>query len=252
MSRKIAGVAPAHWTSSRPTIGWWTSKSGCSAFPRRRHSMRGGCSGCALTDSAWSCHRPCITTTRPGARRRGPPRKRRRPATGTPGARAGCRCGIYGAVAGTLDSLPGYLRDTTGERDPWAYAEIACYGRVFADMRGVRAERARLVRIALPATGWPGEAAPREASRALRERYGVPAGGAECVPPWLTANARPGGPPPDGESLSLDLARLDLSCQGDPAALSGERGVPPAAPASLTARAERRGSGRGRYCFRFP
>lgn len=133
---------------------------------------------------------------------------------GHPAPSPGCRCGIYGAVAGTLDSLPGYLRDTAYERDPWAYAEIACYGRVFADMRGVRAERARLVRIALPGTGWPGESAPREASRMLRDRYGVPLGGAESVPQWLTANVRPGGAPPDDENLNLDLTRLDLSCQG--------------------------------------
>lgn len=168
---------------------------------------------------------------------------------GHPAPAPGCRCGIYGAVPGTLDSLPGYLRDTAYERDPWAYGEIACFGRVFADMRGVRAEHARLIRIALPATGWPGEAAPREASRMLSERYGVPVGRAECVPRWLTANVRPGGAP-DGESLSLDLSRLDLSCRGEPAALSGEQGAPRAAPASLTARAERRGSGRSR--FRFP
>jgi hypothetical protein len=31
------------------------------------------------------------------------------------------------------------------------------------------------------------------------------------APEWLTANVRPSGPPPDSESLSLDLARLDLS-----------------------------------------
>jgi hypothetical protein len=130
---------------------------------------------------------------------------------GHPAPSPGCRCGIYGAVAGTLDSLPGYLHDTACERDPWAYAEIACFGRVFADMRGVRVERARLVRIALPGTGCPDESAPREASRMLRDRYGVPVGGAEYVPQWLIANVRPGGAPPDDESLNLDLARLDLS-----------------------------------------
>ena len=134
---------------------------------------------------------------------------------GHPAPSPGCRCGIYGAVAGTLDSLPGYLRDTAYERDPWAYAEIACYGRVFVDMRGVRAEHARLVRIALPGSGWPGQTVHGEASRMLRDRYGVPVGGAECVPEWLTANVRPGGPPPDRESLNLDLARLGLSCRGD-------------------------------------
>jgi hypothetical protein len=59
-----------------------------------------------------------------------------------PAPAAGCRCGIYAAVPGTLDSLPGYLRDTAYDDDLWAYAEIACSGRVFVDMRGVRAERA--------------------------------------------------------------------------------------------------------------
>jgi hypothetical protein len=43
----------------------------------------------------------------------------------------------------------------------------------------------------------------------LRDRYGVPVGGADCAPEWLTATVRPGGPPPESESLSLDLARLD-------------------------------------------
>lgn len=130
---------------------------------------------------------------------------------GHPAPAPGCRCGIYGVVAGTLDSLPGYLCDTAYEHDPWAFAEIACYGRLFVDMRGVRAEHAKLVRIALPGSGWRGESVPGEASRMLRVRYGVPVGGLECVPEWLTANVRPGGPPPDGESLNLDLARLDLS-----------------------------------------
>ena len=134
---------------------------------------------------------------------------------GHPAPSPGCRCGIYGAVAGTLDSLPGYLYDTAYEHDPWVYAEIACYGRVFVDMRGVRAEHARLLRIALPESGWPAEAAPDEASGALRDRYGVPVGGVECAPEWLTANVRPGGVPPDSESLNLDLARLDLSCRGE-------------------------------------
>jgi len=143
-----------------------------------------------------------------------------------PAPSAGCRCGIYGVVAGTLDSLPGYLRDTAYEHDPWAYAEIACYGRVFVDMRGVRAEHARLVRIALPGSGWPGQTSPGEASRMLRERYGVPVGGAECVPQWLTANVRPGGPPPDSESLHLDLARLDLARCSD-LRVSGSRRANP-------------------------
>jgi hypothetical protein len=47
----------------------------------------------------------------------------------------------------------------------------------------------------------------------LRDRYGVPVAGMECVPRWLTENVRPGGAPPDDKSLNLDLARLDLSWQ---------------------------------------
>ena len=136
-------------------------------------------------------------------------------AKGHPAPSPGCRCGIYAAVAGTLDSLPGYLCDTAYEHDPWAFAEIACYGRVFVDMRGVRAEHARLVAIALPGSGRPGQTAPDEAARMLHERYGVPVGGAECIPEWLTANERLSGPPPDSASLNLDLARLDLSRRGD-------------------------------------
>jgi hypothetical protein len=135
---------------------------------------------------------------------------------GHPAPSAGCRCGIYGAVAGTLDSLPGYLCDTAYEHDPWAYAEVACCGRVFVDMRGVRAEHARLIRIAVPGSGWPGEGMPDEASRMLRDRYSVPVSGLECVPEWLTANLRPRGAPPDSEARTLDLARLDLSCRGLP------------------------------------
>ena len=86
---------------------------------------------------------------------------------GHPAPSPGCRCGIYGAINGTLDSLPGYLCDTAYEHDPWVYAEIACYGRVFVDMRGVRAERARLARIALAESAWPSQASLDEASRML-------------------------------------------------------------------------------------
>jgi hypothetical protein len=121
-----------------------------------------------------------------------------------PAPARGCRCGIYGAVPGTLDSLPGYLVDTAHDGDPWAYAEIVCSGRVFVDMRGVRAERAEVVRIALPS-------GPASATRRLlRERYGVPVGGLEDVPAWVTGNVRDGGPPPDEVDLDLDLDKLEL------------------------------------------
>jgi hypothetical protein len=102
---------------------------------------------------------------------------------------AGCRCGIYAAVQGTLDSLPGYLLDTAYERHPWAYAEVACTGRVLVDVRGVRAERAEIVRIALPESA-------SAARRQLEQRYRVPVGGLEDVPAGVTANRRDQGPPP--------------------------------------------------------
>jgi hypothetical protein len=54
-----------------------------------------------------------------------------------------------------------------------------------------------------------------EAARVLRDCYGVPVGGVERAPQWVTANLRPAEAPPDSESLSLDLARLDLWCRGN-------------------------------------
>ena len=122
----------------------------------------------------------------------------------------GCRCGIYAAVQGTLDSLPGYLLDTAYERDPWAYAEVACTGRVFVDMRGVRAERAELLRIALSEPSWPDRHAFEAARRLLLERYRVPVAGIEDVPAWVTENRRGQGPPPVEADLDLDLEKLDL------------------------------------------
>lgn len=128
-----------------------------------------------------------------------------------------CRCGIYAAVEGTLDSLPGYLRDNPHDRDPWAYAEVACSGRVFVDFRGVRVERAEVVRIALAETCWSGEEALADAKRALSERYRVPVGGLADAPGWVVDNVRAGansredgrqGPPPDDASLDLDLLGL--------------------------------------------
>ncbi len=121
---------------------------------------------------------------------------------------AGCRCGIYAAVEGTLDSLPGYLLDTAYERDPWTYAEVACAGRVFVDMRGVRAERARVLRIALPETGWPDQQAFEVARRLLRERYRVPVSGLEEVPAWSKTTAATRGRRPRkwrSISISTDL-----------------------------------------------
>ena len=127
-----------------------------------------------------------------------------------PRPRQGVGVGVYAAVEGTLDSLPGYLLDTAYESDPWAYAEVACTGRVFVDMRGVRVERAEVLRIALPETEWPDRRATEAASRSLRERYGVPVGGLEEVPPWVEENRRHQGPPPEDLDLQLDIDKLDI------------------------------------------
>jgi hypothetical protein len=109
----------------------------------------------------------------------------------------GCRCGIYAAIPGTLDSLPGYLLDTAYDEDPWAYAEVACSGRVFVDRRGVRVERAEVIRIAAAAQCWRDVATLVEAKGALAARYGVPVGGLAEAPDWLRSNVRSQGPPHD-------------------------------------------------------
>jgi hypothetical protein len=123
----------------------------------------------------------------------------------------GCRCGIYAAVPGSLDSLPGYLLDTSHDPDPWAYAEVACTGRMFVDMRGIRAERAEILRLALDESSWPDMATLDAARRLLRARYRVPVGGLEDVPDWVVGNVRDGGPPPKEVNLDLDLRRLGLA-----------------------------------------
>jgi hypothetical protein len=122
---------------------------------------------------------------------------------------SGCRCGIYAAIPWTLDSLPGYLLDTAYDPEPWAYAEVACSGRMFVDMRGIRAERAKIVRIALPEPAWPDSHLLEDARRLLRQRYRVSVGGLEAVPAWVTGNRRDHGPPPDHVNLDLDLSELD-------------------------------------------
>jgi hypothetical protein len=129
---------------------------------------------------------------------------------GHPAPAPGCRCGIYAAIPGTLDSLPGYLLDTAHDGDPWAYAEVSCSGRVFVDMRGVRAERAEILGIALPTSCWTDEASLDTARRRLGERYALPIDGVAGVPEWVSSNLRDQGPPADASNLALDLQRLYL------------------------------------------
>ncbi len=115
----------------------------------------------------------------------------------------GCRCGIYGAVDGTLDSLPGYLCDTSYDKDPWAYGEIACSGRVFLDARGIRCEEARLVQVAVVEDSVSTLALLEQVTKGLASRYGVPVGQSKSAPQWLTANARTQGAPSSYEEVDL-------------------------------------------------
>ncbi len=105
-----------------------------------------------------------------------------------PAPAPGCRCGLYAAIDGTLDSLSGYLSDSAHDRDPPVYAEVACTGRVFVDARGVRAGRIEILRLATPASLWPGAALPAQAVAELGERYGVEVYGHGVVPQWVLAN----------------------------------------------------------------
>ena len=90
-----------------------------------------------------------------------------------PAPAAGCRCGLYAAIDGTLDSLSGYLSDSAHDRDPPIYAEVACTGRVFIDVRSVRAQPIEILRLAMPASPWPGPGPQARAAADLSERYRV-------------------------------------------------------------------------------
>ena len=199
----------------RSTIWSWTSKSACSALLRRQHFMRGGCSDCALRESAWSWHRPCITTTRPGSRHCGPPGSGGDLLQGTPGAVAGMQVRHLRRCRRDARLAPGVpLRHRVRTRSMGLCRD--CLLRACIRGHARRQSRARQACPHRPARQrQAGQTAPGEASRMLRDRYGVPVGGAECVPEWLTGNVRPSGPPPDSESLNLDLERLDLPHRGD-------------------------------------
>jgi len=122
-----------------------------------------------------------------------------------------CRCGLYAAIDGTLDSLSGYLSDSGQDDDPPIYAEVACTGRVFVDVRGVRAERIEILRLATSASPWPDPGLRAQAVAELRQRYCVEVCGPGVVPQWVIANVMPQGAPPEDATIDLDalLAVLD-------------------------------------------
>jgi hypothetical protein len=90
-----------------------------------------------------------------------------------PAPAPGCRCGLYAAIDGTLDSLSGYLSDSAHDRDPPIYGEVACTGRVFVDSRGVRAQRIEILRLATPGSLWPDPGLQAQVVAELSDRYGV-------------------------------------------------------------------------------
>jgi hypothetical protein len=124
-----------------------------------------------------------------------------------------CRCGLYATVEGTLDSLAGYLSDSSHDQDPSVFAEVACTGRVFLDTRGVRAEAIEILRLVLPERLWPDAEVRARTARELTERYRVPVGEANDVPEWVIDNVMPQGAPTHDAEIDLDalvsqLARL--------------------------------------------
>ena len=116
----------------------------------------------------------------------------------------GCRCGLYAAIEGTLDSLSGYLSDSAHDSDPPIYGEVACTGRVFVDLRGVRAQRIEVMRLATSASLWPDASVQAQAVAELSGRYGVEVCDLAVMPRWVLANAMPQGAPPDGATVDLD------------------------------------------------
>jgi hypothetical protein len=139
---------------------------------------------------------------------------------GHPAPAPGCRCGLYAAIDGTRDSLSGYLSDSAHDRDPPIYGEVACTGRVFVDVRGVRAQRIKILRLATSAAQWPDPGLQVQAVAELRQRYRVEVCDLGVVPQWVVANVMPQGAPPEDAAIDLD-------------ALAGSLGSSEAAPSSV-------------------
>jgi hypothetical protein len=121
-----------------------------------------------------------------------------------PAPAPGCRCGLYAAIEGTLDSLSGYLSDSVHDLDPPIYAKVACTGRVFVDLRGARAQRIEILRLATSASLWPDPGLQAQAVAELRQRYRVEVCDLGVVPQWVVANVLPQGEPPEDAAVDLD------------------------------------------------
>jgi hypothetical protein len=128
-------------------------------------------------------------------------------------AAPGCRCGIYAAIEGTLDSLPGYLLDTAYDGDPWTYAEVACSGRVSWTRAVCAARRPSSCRSSLPRGPSQAQTSGCARPRILR-RYGVRVGSSDAAPGWLTATSRGRGEPFPTESVDLSVLLKTLDRSG--------------------------------------
>lgn len=84
-----------------------------------------------------------------------------------PAPAPGCRCGLYVAVDGPLDSLVRYLADSARDRAPPIYAEVGCTGRAFVDRRGVRVEQLTVTRLATSESVWSDAATMTQATAHL-------------------------------------------------------------------------------------
>lgn len=116
----------------------------------------------------------------------------------------GCRCGLYAAVEGTLDSLAGYLSESAHDPDPPIFAEVACTGRVFVDRRGVRAEHLTILRLATSDEHWSTVEGQYQVAADLSNRYQLVVQDISAVPDWVLRNVRPQGAPSDDVHVDLD------------------------------------------------
>lgn len=130
-----------------------------------------------------------------------------------PAPAPGCRCGLYAAIDGTLDSLSGYLSDSAHDHDPPIYAEVACTGRIVVDLRGVRAQRIEVVRLATSASLWPDPRVQAQAAAELSGRYRVEVCDLAVMPRWVLANVMSQGAPPDGATVDLDALLVNHGFQ---------------------------------------
>ena len=127
-----------------------------------------------------------------------------------------CRCGLYVAVDGTLDSLAGYLADSAHDQDPPVYAEVACTGRAFLDRRGVRVEQLTITRLATSVSVWTDTATMTQATADLTARYGIVIDALERVPAWVRDNVQPTGAPTSDIDVDLDGLAERLAPRAEP------------------------------------